>query len=189
MKIRVFVSACTLLFFVKENHALTYCSLVGDYVFAQDGASGKLGTYLGLISTDTYASESIINQYGNYGSQYSTTSIFNQYGSFGGTYSLYSAYNPYTITPPIIWSYNATTKLYTSVAYLSKNAYLSGATADPDVLVTTLKSGACSSSPILISKDNGIVMMSIKQKFNILGRRIDNLDAKNIHEVLNFKWK
>lgn len=58
------------------------------------------GQFLGNISDNQYDRESILNQYGPYGSQYSPTSIFNPYSKYGSPYGQYSIQNPYTSTPP-----------------------------------------------------------------------------------------
>lgn len=58
--------------------------------------------YLGRISRNKYDSDSLSNEYGNYGSKYSALSIFNDYGKYGGPYSQLSPFNPYTSTPPTI---------------------------------------------------------------------------------------
>jgi hypothetical protein len=57
------------------------------------------GTYLGKVE-NPYASESILNEYGSYGSQYASRSIWNEYGQYGGKFSSKSPFNPYTSTPP-----------------------------------------------------------------------------------------
>jgi len=121
--------------------AISYCSYVGMYIFAQDANS----QYLGLITDNIYNTESIINDYGTYGSQYSTTSIRNQYSTYGSATNTYSAYNQYSSTPPIIYSYNSSTSKYTAVAYLTKNTLKTPA-IDPDLLIAILKVG-CSSLP------------------------------------------
>lgn len=59
-------------------------------------------TYLGCLTCPEYATDSVRNQYGSYGSAYSSTSIFNRYGQFGSPYSSYSACNPYASDPPVI---------------------------------------------------------------------------------------
>lgn len=41
------------------------------------------GTYLGELSSDRYAPDSISNPYGRFGSRYSPESINNPYGPFG----------------------------------------------------------------------------------------------------------
>lgn len=82
---------------------------------------GNDGTFLGIISKDSYDLNSINNKYGNYGSRYSATSIFNEYGNYGGQYSAMSPFNPYSNTPP---------KLYIDksfAGYLTVNSYISNA--------------------------------------------------------------
>ena len=49
------------------------------------------GTYLGLISSNRYSSDSICNRYGDYGSRYASLSIRNQYGDYGSRYASVSA--------------------------------------------------------------------------------------------------
>lgn len=64
------------------------------YLVAEDGQ------YLGRLTSNTFDTNSIANEYGPYGSQYSSTSIFNEYGQYGSQYSHLSPRNPYTTTPP-----------------------------------------------------------------------------------------
>lgn len=45
------------------------------FLYAQDG------TYLGKLTTDSYDSESIFNEFGTYGSKFSSKSAFNEYAS------------------------------------------------------------------------------------------------------------
>lgn len=66
------------------------------FLLAQDGQ------FLGLLTANRYTPDSVMNEYGSYGSKYSSTSIFNQYGQYGSRYSSYSPFNPYTSTPPRI---------------------------------------------------------------------------------------
>lgn len=82
--------------------AITFASLDGaSYLMGAD-ESGKYVQYLGDVSSNCYASNSIVNDYGKYGSPYSSTSVRNDYGSWGSSYSGRSATNPYAITPPFI---------------------------------------------------------------------------------------
>jgi hypothetical protein len=48
-------------------------------------------TYLGCLSCNEYASDSVFNSYGSNGSAYSSQSIWNHYSEFGSAYSTYSA--------------------------------------------------------------------------------------------------
>ena len=60
----------------------------GDsYLVAQDGQ------FLGKITDNQYDSDSILNEYGPYGSQYSNTSIFNEYSPYGSPYGQFSINN------------------------------------------------------------------------------------------------
>lgn len=66
-------------------------------LFSNDGK-----TYLGKLSTNIYDTDSIYNEYGNYGSKYQSDSIWNTYGDYGSKYSSTSAFNKYASDPPII---------------------------------------------------------------------------------------
>ena len=59
-------------------------------------------SYLGCLSCSEYATDSILNEYGTYGSKYSINSIWNAYGNFGSKYSQYSPWNLYATNPPVI---------------------------------------------------------------------------------------
>lgn len=85
----------------------------GSYLIAEDGQ------LLGKLNNNQYDQESILNQYGPFGSEYSNTSIFNNYSPYGSEYGAYSISNPYCSTPP---------KLYINGsfhAYVSSNQYVS----------------------------------------------------------------
>lgn len=58
--------------------------------------------YLGCLNCDTYAVDSISNEYGPHGSRYAQESIFNRYGEYGSPYSDKSACNRYANDPPVI---------------------------------------------------------------------------------------
>lgn len=59
-------------------------------------------TYLGCLNCNQFDSESVLNEFGSYGSAYSSTSIFNHYDDFGSKYSIYGACNLYASDPPVI---------------------------------------------------------------------------------------
>jgi len=84
--------------------------------------------FLGKLSLNRYDSESIMNEYGNYGSRFSSTSIFNQYSTYGSKFSSLSPFNPYTSTPPIIYLHGG------KYGFLTKNKFLSNQLVDPDRL-------------------------------------------------------
>lgn len=58
--------------------------------------------FLGCLSCNKYDSESVWNEYGDYGSRYSSNSIWNPYGDYGSKYSDYSPWNSYASYPPVI---------------------------------------------------------------------------------------
>ncbi|EKD94239.1 MAG: radial spoke head 1-like protein [uncultured bacterium] len=101
-------------------------------LFSNDGKF----TYLGKVTSNTYDSESIFNEYGSYGGKYSSTSIFNEYGNYGGKYSSYSAFNEYTSTPPIIIDANGK-----NVGKITMNKYLTGAISPFDIKATLINLG------------------------------------------------
>lgn len=62
----------------------------------------QTGKYLGELSDNPYAPDSISNPYGRFGNPYSADSVNNPYGRFGSPYSNDSINNPYARNPPII---------------------------------------------------------------------------------------
>jgi hypothetical protein len=66
----------------------------GAFLIAEDDQ------LLGNLNNNQYDQDSILNQYGPFGSQYSNTSIFNKYSPYGSEYGSYSINNPYCSTPP-----------------------------------------------------------------------------------------
>ncbi len=66
----------------------------GSYLIAQNGQ------LLGKITDNIYDTDSILNEYGPYGSSYSGTSILNEYSDYGSKYGQNSINNPYCSTPP-----------------------------------------------------------------------------------------
>jgi hypothetical protein len=58
------------------------------------------GQLLGKITDNSLDRDSILNEFGPYGSRYSPTSIFNEYSQYGSPLGLYSLRNPYTSSPP-----------------------------------------------------------------------------------------
>jgi hypothetical protein len=72
-------------------------SVGGSYLQAQDSQ------FLGKITQDAFDRDSLLNQYGPYGSQYSPTSVFNPYSPYGSQYGPFSLNNPYSATPPRLY--------------------------------------------------------------------------------------
>jgi hypothetical protein len=73
------------------------CSaLEGALVFASDGQ------YLGKITSNSFAGDSLGNMFGSYGSEFSATSIFNSFSKYGSEFSQLSAFNSLATSPPLI---------------------------------------------------------------------------------------
>lgn len=81
--------------------------------------------YLGCLNCSEYATDSVFNKYGTYGSEYSSTSIYNSYGQYGSPYSSMSPCNPYATDPPVVVDEDG--NFY---GYLTLNQYKSGAITD-----------------------------------------------------------
>jgi hypothetical protein len=62
----------------------------------------QTGKYLGTLSNNRFAPDSVANRYGRYGSRYSPESINNPYSKYGSRYSNDSVNNPYATNPPVI---------------------------------------------------------------------------------------
>lgn len=58
--------------------------------------------YLGCLSCTEFATDSVLNEFGHYGSEYSSESIFNSFGSYGGKFRSTSACNEFATEPPVI---------------------------------------------------------------------------------------
>ncbi len=89
-------------------------------------ADNSKNTLLGKISSK-YDSDSVFNNYGDYGSKYGSNSIWNQYGDYGSKYSQHSAFNRNTFSPPYI------VKNQTIIGRLTLNNSIPGA-IDPYLL-------------------------------------------------------
>jgi hypothetical protein len=90
-------------------------------------------TFLGTFE-NKYSSNSIYNEYGDYGSKYSSDSIFNKYGEYGSDYSDLSPFNRYASNPPGL--YDRRGNFYGT---LSINKYASGVTNESYNLAIRLK--------------------------------------------------
>ncbi len=60
------------------------------------------GTFLGMVTKNSFGSDSIGNTVGDYGSSVSAKSIFNRVGEYGSSVSSYSPWNAVAATPPKI---------------------------------------------------------------------------------------
>ena len=105
------------------SKAADVCSIVSNAaIIAQDSSN----TYLGKITTK-YDSNSIFNEYGNYGSKYSSNSIWNPYSQFGNEYNAYSPFSKYSTAPPML------IKDRSVIGYLSSNKSVQGSVS-PNLL-------------------------------------------------------
>ncbi|MDA8155223.1 MAG: hypothetical protein M0Z52_02040 [Actinomycetota bacterium] len=75
-------------------------------------------TYLGCLNCSEYASDSVLNGYGTYGSGYSSTSVMNEFSEYGSKFSDTSACNEFASHPPIIVDENGN-----AYGYLTLNSY------------------------------------------------------------------
>lgn len=89
--------------------------------------------YLGCLNCNNYDSDSIWNEYGNYGSSYNSNSIWNEYGTYGSEYNSYSPWNEYSSLPPVVVD-----KEGNFYGYFTVNAYKSKR-ADFDLVLTIYK--------------------------------------------------
>jgi hypothetical protein len=67
-------------------------------IFGGEGYSD----YLGCLNCPPEDSDSVLNPYGAYGSEYSAYSVYNKSGLFGSEESPYSPCNKYATNPPIV---------------------------------------------------------------------------------------
>lgn len=94
-------------------------------------------TFLGCLC-DMSDGDSVLNEYGNFGSPYSLgPSIWNHYGDYGSRYSDTSVCNPYANEPPIL-----VTSAGQAVGYLTMNRYKPGA-INEDTIVNWLNTVVC----------------------------------------------
>jgi hypothetical protein len=85
--------------------------LVGSMAMAQQIPSDEIiiradtvnQEYLGCLSCTKLDPDSVLNQYGLYGSKYGLNSVANRYSLWGGKYSTWSACNEYAIKAPKVW--------------------------------------------------------------------------------------
>ena len=73
---------------------------VGSALLLYGGEDNKV--FLGCLTCNQYAANSVLNEYGEFGSRYSSTSIRNGFGDYGSKYSDYSACNQYAGHSPVV---------------------------------------------------------------------------------------
>lgn len=62
--------------------------------------SGDNNTYLGCLSCDQFATDSLFNELGGFGSPFQANSILNDFGKYGSSYSNTSPCNAFATQPP-----------------------------------------------------------------------------------------
>jgi hypothetical protein len=126
------IDSSTFIRLVKDNlSGILNLSPGDDLKFTRDDSYliAYDGTFLGKLTSNIFDRESILNQFGNFGSQFSTSSIFNQFSTYGSEFSSLSPYNQFTSTPPQIFINGQ------FWGHLTKNNFVFGNTLDPDKLV------------------------------------------------------
>ncbi len=100
-------------------------------------------TFLGQVSSNEFAANSILNQFGLYGSQFATNSIFNSFGLWGSAFQISGVCNTFggaSSVPRIV-------RNGVIVGYVTKNSFVSGG-IDPATLVAALLRKAYLTAPI-----------------------------------------
>jgi hypothetical protein len=152
----------TLVFALSVSARAQLCDYIGLEVFAQDSGAGKIGTYLGLITTSTVSAYSILNPVGQHGSSTGARSIYNEFGTYGSQFGTYSAYNEFATNPPMILEYRSSTGLYHIVGYVSTSAVRAGA-VHPSDLKSVLRFGNCAGCAPKIIYDTLFVRDTVVQ--------------------------
>ena len=122
----------------------TSAALTGSFEEVVDRLDGKARIYsadrkdfLGLISSNCFAKESLANQFGPYGNEFNSKSLLNEFGDYGSKFSSKSAFNDFASHPPIILMNDEV------VGYLTTNQ-LKTPRIDPRLLIAYLQSkGNC----------------------------------------------
>lgn len=91
------------LFILNLYFPNVYASLSSYECYELEGAKiiAEDGTFLGTLD-DSYESDSIYNDYSEYGNDYNSDSIWNDYSDYGSDYSSQSPFNDYASDPPIL---------------------------------------------------------------------------------------
>lgn len=98
MKKVAFILGLLASFQSKASDLSELCDYVKDSIIISSDTDKE---YLGKIES-SYDSESIFNEYGQYGGEYSSKSIWNSYSKYGNEYNSYSPFNKYSYNPPLI---------------------------------------------------------------------------------------
>jgi hypothetical protein len=98
-----------------------------SYIIANDGQ------FLGKLTSNEFDNDSLLNEFGPYGSEFSPTSVFNEFGNYGSEFSALSPFNEFSSTPPKIF---VNGQLY---GYLTENEFVKGKKVNPKGLKQWIK--------------------------------------------------
>lgn len=104
-------------------------------VLAQAVIIGGDGKFLGIVTQDRFAQDSICNRFGEYGSKFSE-SVFNEFGTYGGKFSELGSYNRNATRPPIVIDLQRRVL----IAYITKNPRFRPR-IDPDIIDSIICDG------------------------------------------------
>ncbi len=79
---------------------LNICNLQAQTLMIFGGEDHDV--YLGNLNTSKFDSNSIWNEFGNYGNRFSSDCIWNQFGTYGNEFSQYSPFNKFASDPPVL---------------------------------------------------------------------------------------
>lgn len=123
------IAALFLLLGPAHGQDVDFCTLLEGRITAGDGQ------FIGRITPDTDAVDSIVNPLGDHGSEFRPLSILNPFGTYGAPFSLYSPFNPDTAFPPtIVQRSQPMARLTVSEAFSPR--------VDPEELLAWLRSTA-----------------------------------------------
>ena len=108
---------------VEELQVALTVKVIGKYGGARIISDERRPQYLGTVC-DEFDSESVFNEFQNYGSPFNAQSIWNEYGNYGGFFPPQSPFNPTASNPPLIMKENKV------LGRLTINGTISGA-VDP----------------------------------------------------------
>jgi len=171
------------------SQTINYCDFFYCEIYSQESDS----QYLGNTNPNEFNGESILNDFGDYGSQFSSTSINNQFSDYGSQFGTYSAYNSLAQKPPILYKFNCYNQKNEIVGYLTKNEVLNTGTypkVDPDSLIYALENKNCYSNnhlPSIISTPDTVALEDQVYNYLIQTNDIDD-DLLVIYSLILPDW-
>lgn len=89
--------------------------------------------FLGKLTSNEFDIDSLLNEFGPYGSEFSPKSVFNEFGNYGSEFSALSPFNEFSSTPPKIF---VNGQLY---GYLTESEFVTGKKVKPKRLKQWIK--------------------------------------------------